>query len=115
MFFQISTTITNLSGNSGRNFLFAFCVNSESIKVYEVADSESYGFDFSPIIVFPYENRLLFFRMKTIKPNLIDIAGEIFFFCIFVNSVSFKVFEGADIECYRIRSPRLCFSIFPRQ
>ena len=104
--FQYCRGNTEFTGKFRKKFFFAFCVNSESIKVYEGADSEFYGFGFSPIIVFPYEN-----DNTEIKGN----CRRNFFICIFVNSVSLKVFEGADIECYGIRSPLLCFSILPRK
>ena len=42
-----------LPGNSGRNFFFCIFVNSVSILVFEVADSEFCSFRLIRIIVFP--------------------------------------------------------------
>ena len=51
-FFRMTTKIPNLKGIAGRNFFFCIPLNSVSITVFEIADSEFYGFRFSRIVVF---------------------------------------------------------------
>ena len=56
MVFRFTAKIPNFLGNSWRNYFFGISVNLISFKVFDDADSEFYGFHFSPIMVFPYDH-----------------------------------------------------------
>ena len=88
MVFPITAKITIIYRQiPGRFFLL---VNSISIKVFKVADSEFYVFGIIRIMVF---------RIFMKYPIYREILEEIFFFFSF-NLISIKVFKVADSEFY---------------